>query len=180
VVLACTAFFAITGSASAVSVTCGGSLKLDKNGFAGPHGVDYAVKCDEDINGLSIAVSRRIDYFTPDPVAFDQSGNASSDDTFSCEGPFPGPGFGCIGHMLAGHTLKGQFSTVTVPCNPGVRAWLTVLTIQLKADGTPYQAVSHPFLLPPPKGCTTTTSARSAHRKHHRAHLRRRALRHRS
>jgi hypothetical protein len=175
-VIALAAFVAIPGGASASSVTCGGKLKLDKTGFAGPHGVDYAVKCDEDIQAYSVIVSKRIDYFQPDPTPFMPNGTPSSTDHFSCEGPIPGDGFGCPGAMTAGNTVKGQFATIAGACNPTVFAWVTVTTQQLTSTGTPFETSSQPYRLTKPKGCTTTAAAhRRAHRRHrahHRAHRR--------
>jgi hypothetical protein len=177
---ACAAFLVAPGGASASSVTCGGKLMLDRNGFAGPHGVDYSVKCSEDVQAYSIVSNKKLDYFQPDPVVFMPNGQASDTDHFSCEGPIPGPGFGCPGAMTAGNHVKGSFSTAPAPCNPGVRAWVVVTTQQVDpTTGTSFETSSQPFRLQGPNGCTPTGKHRRArahrrHRAHHRAHRRHR------
>ena len=61
------------------------------------------------------------------------------------------------GTMLAGHTVKGQFATIT-PGRATRRSGLgwSVLTTQLNSSGEPFQTISHPFLLSGPNGCTST------------------------
>jgi hypothetical protein len=145
-VAACAAFLAIPGGASAVAPDCSGKLGLNKNSGGGKYGVDYTFGCKvptvvndkADIQAFALVTSRRIDYFRPDPDVFQPDGEVSATDAFSCEGPFPGPGFGCPGAMAAGNKVKGTFATDTAPCRhlerrgagnvvvPAVQAWVTV------------------------------------------------------
>jgi hypothetical protein len=155
-VAACAAVFAIPGGASASSVTCGGQLSLERDSDSGPHGVRYHVRCTEKILGYSIHVSKKTDHFTTDPVVLQPNGDPAEDGkAFFCEGPIPGPGFGCPGEMSPPNRIVGSFSTVPARCNPAVRAWATVTTEQLTASGSPFITISHPFGLKPPEGCTS-------------------------
>ncbi len=121
VVGACAAFLAIPGGASAASVTCSGKLTLNKNGPAGPRGVNWNTTCNEDIQSLSLTVDKKIDYFTPDPVIFAPNGTPAQDGSrLDCEGDIPGWGFGCPGYVTAGNKVKGSFATIQPPCNPPV------------------------------------------------------------
>ena len=136
-VVVAAAFVAAPSGASASSVTCGGKLRLNNHTPAGPHGVSYNLSCSEDIQAYSIVSTKQLDYFTVDPVVIQPNGKPSSTDHFSCEGPFPGPGFGCPGAMTAGNHVRGLFGTVPRPCSPAVRAWATVTTQQLDSAGNP-------------------------------------------
>ncbi len=143
---------AIPGGASASSVNCSGKLALDNQSDAGPRGVRYHVKCSEDILAYSIHVSKKIDYFTPDPITLTPAGNpAETGKPFFCEGPIPGPGFGCPGEMTTGNRIVGSFGTSPARCNPTVRAWVTVTTEQLTASGSPFITISHPRALLEPR-----------------------------
>jgi hypothetical protein len=162
-VAACAALLAIPGGASASTVHCTGDLLLGSKSDAGVRGVRYRVKCSEDVLAFSIHTSHRIDYFTPDPVVLKPNGDPSDDDRFVCEGPIPGPGFGCPGAMTAGNRVVGWFSTVGSRCNPIIRAWVVVTTEQLSGSGTPFITSSHPFGLPPPAtGCPPSGQSRPA------------------
>jgi len=170
------AFLVVPGGASASSVNCSGKLRLNNHGVGGPFGVNYTLKCSEDIQSYSIVSSKKLDYFTPDPVVYKPSGSPSDTDHFSCEGPFPGPGFGCPGAMTAGNYVKGSFATDSRPCYPAVRAWAVVTTQQLDSTGAPFETSSPPFRLDGPTGCQSQPSpaslrrARASHHHHHRGH----------
>lgn len=151
--VASAALLAIPAGASASSVTCGGTLRLQADSDAGPRGVRYSVKCTEDVLAYSIHTSKKIDYFTPDPVVHMPDGEPAEEDHFSCEGPIPGPGFGCPGAMTAGNRVEGWFGTVPPRCNPTIQAWATVTTQQLDSGGDPFITISQPFRLQPPKSC---------------------------
>jgi hypothetical protein len=167
------AFFAVPGGASASSVNCSGNLRLNNHGAGGPYGINYTLKCSEDIQAYSIVSTKKLDYFTPDPLVLQPNGNPSATDHFNCEGPIPGPGFGCPGAMTAGNHVKASFATVPRPCYPAVRAWATVTTQQLDSHGVPFETSSQPFRLQGPDGCKSQPSpaslrrARAHHRHHH-------------
>ena len=162
-VAVCAAFLAIPGGASASSVNCSGKLFLDPGPESGPHGVRYYVKCSEEVLGVSIHVSKRIDHFVPDPVTLAPNGGPSeTGKPFFCEGPIPGPGFGCPGVMTARDRVVGHFSTMPGTCYPAVRAWATVTTQQLDSKGNPFVTISHPFGLQPPDGCPSGQPAPAA------------------
>jgi len=197
-VAACAAFLAIPGGASATAPTCSGKLTLDRNGDAGKYGVDYSFGCKvptiqndkADIQAMGLVASRRLDYFQPDPTVFQPNGDPSASDALNCEGPIPGPGFGCPGAMTAGNHVVGQIATLgSSPCRhlerrgagnvviPAVQAWVTVTFQDHKNDLDPntpptyYTSQSHPYNLGKPRGCPANKRLR-AHRRHHRAHHR--------
>jgi hypothetical protein len=158
-VAACAALLVIPAGASASTVNCNGKLNLDPSADAGPRGVKYSVKCTEDVKAFSMHVSKRIDYFSPDPTVFGTDGEPSDSDRFNCEGPIPGPGFGCPGAMTAGNKVVGHFATQESRCSPTVQAWVTVVTEQLTASGSPFITVSHPIRLQPPRGCAPAAAS---------------------
>jgi hypothetical protein len=170
------AFLVAPGGASASSVDCSGNVRLNNHGVGGPFGLNYTLKCSEDIQAYSVVSTKKLDYFTVDPVVYTPSGQPSDTDHFACEGPFPGPGFGCPGAMTAGNHVKGSFATAVRPCSPAVRAWATVTTQQLDSAGTPFETSSAPFRLDGPTGCKAASSSHRRarthrrHRHHHRGH----------
>lgn len=172
------ALLAIPGGASAaVQPNCSGKLGLNKNTPAGPHGVTYSFKCDRDFQAYAIVSSKKLDYFTPDPVVFEPGGDPSSSDKFACEGPIPGDGFGCPGVGTAGNSVVGMFATVKGACDPAVRAWVTVTFQDENAaePPVPFTSQTHPFALKRPAGCPKASTSQRAHRRHrahHRAHRR--------
>ncbi len=175
-VVAGAALLAIPGGASAsIQPTCRGKLGLNKNTEAGPFGVTYSFKCDTNAQAFALVSTKRMDYFTPELTVLEPSGDPSSSDKFNCEGPFPGDGFGCPGAYTAGNTVKGIFATVQAPCNPKVRAWVTITYQNFDSHDAPFTSQSHPFALKVPAGCSKPSKSHRAHRRHrahHRAHRR--------
>jgi hypothetical protein len=169
--IAALAALLLPGAASANdTVLCGG--KLTKATVATvEHPLEYAFHCrgsNPDASGtitsFSIAVNRRIDYFSPDTVGYDQSGEAT-DEAFSCQGAVPGWGFGCSGGdgMVAGHTMTGTFAPIKQACalsqGSKLMAWVSVTSTQTNhVKGTTYTDNSGPFRLQGP----------SCPKKHHR------------
>ncbi len=153
-VVAGAALLAIPGGASAaIQPNCTGKLGLNKKTEVGPHGVTYSFKCDTDFQAFSLTSSKQMDYFRTDPDVIQPDGNPSPSDHFSCEGPFPGYGFGCPGAGTAGNSVKGLFATVKAPCNPAVRAWVSITFQNLDSHDAPFTSQSHPFPLKRPAGC---------------------------
>ena len=171
----CAAALAIPAGASASTVTCGGNLALDQSGTTPvPNPVTYTIHCSEDMSAFSAVFSKGIDYFTPAPDIFDGA-EPSADDAMSCEGNFPGEGFGCHGSVGAGHTVVGAVGPEKNPCPSAKRkhrgwkplkAWLTATTTQLDKDGNPFTTSSQPFRLYGPK----CPKERRHHRHHHHRH----------
>ena len=151
------AFLVLPGTASASSVSCRGHLDPSTDAPV-PDVFDYQFVCDEEILAYSIVTNRSTDYFDTEPVVFvgnPKDGNASNE-AFSCEGNIPGFGVGCNGKATPDASglrwIVGGLGYGSDPCakhakGQGVKVWLTVVTTQHKADGTPYTASSQPFRL---------------------------------
>jgi hypothetical protein len=168
---ACAAALTIPAGASASTVTCGGNLAPDQSGSVPvPHALDYTFHCSEDFSAVSMTFSKSIEYFTPAPDIFVGT-EPSPDDSLSCEGYFPGWGFGCHGSVGATHTVSGVVGPEKNPCpNPKrmhrgwrpIKSWIAVTTTQLDKDGNPFTTTSQPFHLYGPQ-CPKE-------RRHHRHH----------
>jgi hypothetical protein len=171
---ACAVALSLPAGASASTVTCSGRLAPDTDsGIPVSNALDYSVKCDEDFSAFSMVYSKTIDYFSPAPDIFAGS-EPAGDDSMSCEGDFPGQGFGCHGTVGAGHTVKGIVATEGRYCprakrrhhharrhRHGVRSWVTVTTTQLDKDGNPFTTSSQPFAISGPR-----CGAKHRHRSH--------------
>ena len=147
----------LPGSASASDVSCRGHLSPSKDAPV-PDVFDYQFACDDQILGYSIITNRSTDYFDTEPVVFvgNPKDNNASNDAFSCEGFIPGNGVGCNGKATPDASslrwVVGGLGYASDPCvrhakGQGVKVWLTVVTTQHKADGSPYAASSQPFRL---------------------------------
>ena len=161
-VFAAAAFLAIPGGASAsIQPTCAGKLGLNKHTTAGVNGVQYSFKCNTDFQAFALTSSKKIDYFTPDPTVLEPSGDPSPSDHFSCEGAFPGWGFGCPGAGTHRNSVEGIFATINQPCSPPVRAWVSITYQNLDSHDAPFTSQSHPFALKVPAGCTASSRSRT-------------------
>lgn len=136
----------VAGSASAGSVTCGGSVALDEEHDA-ENSLAYNVKCSEDILGYSIVSNREISYFSTEVTVF-AGEEIAEGEAFTCEGTIPGNGIGCYGKATAGNTAVGNVGTTDELCEAFVqpRFWAVALTTQIKKE-VPYQLTSEPFPL---------------------------------
>lgn len=167
----CLVGLSIPAGASASTVTCGGNLAPDQDDTVPvPHSLKYSVHCSEDFSAFSMTFSKSISYFTPAPDIFDGD-EPSADDSMSCEGYFPGWGFGCHGSVGHGHTVVGVVGPEKNPCPSAkrkhrgwrpIKSWMSVTTTQLDKDGNPFTTTSQPFHLYGPK-CPKE-------RRHHRHH----------
>ena len=103
---------------------CSGKLTLDKHGDAGQYGVDYTFGCKVPRSKTTRQTFRRSASLRRGGsttsgltrTVIQPDGEVSSGDAFNCEGPIPGPGFGCPGTMTAGNHVSGQFATIGSPC----------------------------------------------------------------
>jgi hypothetical protein len=160
---ACAVALTIPAGASASSVVCSGKVaRTSDSGVPVTHALNYTVSCSEDFSAMSMVFSKSIDYFSPAPDVFDGS-EPAPDDSMSCEGDFPGAGFGCNGSVGATHTVSGIAATERRPCpkwskrrhksrGTAVSTWVTVVTTELDKNGEPFQISSQPFRLQGP--CT--------------------------
>ena len=168
----CAAALAIPAGASASTVSCGGHLALNPDSTVPiTNPIDYTIRCSEDMSAYSVVFSKPIDYFSPAPDVFNGD-EPSADDAMSCEGDFPGSGFGCHGSVGSGHTVVGTVGPEKNPCPNAKRrhrawkplkAWLTVTTTQLDKDGNPFTTSSQPFRMYGPK-----CPKERGHHRHHR------------
>ena len=150
---------------------CSGSLKKTNVDPFGP-GLAYSFSCEPsnvdasgEVKAYAISVNRRVDYFSPETVGYDENGDPSGE-AFSCQGSFPSWGFGCsLGTLAVGHTMTGTFATERGRCElfHGTRlaAWVSVTTVQTNhLTSTTYTDQSEPYRLRGPD-CSS-----KRHRRH--------------
>jgi hypothetical protein len=127
-----------TTAASANSVEC--------EGFTAPKTpraseLDYRFTCNEEIKGFSIVSNLEVAEFgTTADVLDPATGDPVSGQTFSCEGPIPGDGFGCSGYAVWANQVAGQFAVDGVRCVRGrnqLRTWVVALDMNNTSSG-PY------------------------------------------
>jgi hypothetical protein len=161
------AIAAAPGTASASTVQCIGSTVFTDVIPDTPRGLEYSLKCSEDITAYSILSTKKLAYFTTEVIAKDDAGNGGGG-LASCEGPIPGYGFGCTGKIKNNFTLTGQVATEGPACNrngPDTRLWATVTTTQFTASGSAFTTSSQPFRLRGPD-CSTGPKGGSSHHRH--------------
>jgi hypothetical protein len=136
----------MAGSASAGSVTCGGTVAADSEHHA-ENSLKYTVKCNEEVQGYSIVSNRSIAYFGTEVVVFAGT-EVAEGEAFTCEGIIPGSGIGCYGKMSAGNTVEGNIGTADELCEAQVQPkfWVVALTTQI-AKEKPFPLTSEPFQL---------------------------------
>jgi hypothetical protein len=160
----CVGALALPGGASAAFVNCGAHMNRTDQVPGVARAMDYTFGCSEAVQAYSITSNRQLDYFSPEADAF--IGTEPTGESFACEGPLPGPGFGCHGSVAAWHHTIGQLAPVRRPCavTNQSRIWKVWLTVTVSEyDGVhpdPYTTNSEPFRVKTP--CTTT------HRHRHR------------
>ena len=105
-------------AASANSVRCKGTT-TPAEGTAGE--LDYKFKCSEEIKGFSLVSNMTVAEFGTTADVLDRvTGDPVSGQTFNCEGPIPGSGFGCSGGALNPNWIAGKFAIEGKRC---VRGW---------------------------------------------------------
>lgn len=164
----------VVGSASAATVECSGSVTESEKATE----FEYEFGCldvqgiegqPEPLTGFSLISTKKTLGFSPDVQVFDPSGEVVGDESFACEGPFPGYGFGCGGTMSTGqaavgeyeetgpNTAVGQLELVGRPCNKKGRkskwsVWITAATNRVDpVKGTSKPVTTEPFKLKTPK-----------------------------
>jgi len=139
-------FAMMTGSASAASVSCGGTVVTDSEHHS-ENTLQYSVKCSEDIQGYSIVSNRDLGYFSTEVTVLNGT-EVAEGEAFTCEGAIPGNGVGCYGKMTAGNTVNGFVGTSNELCEAEVQPkfWAVALTTQI-AKEKPFPLTSEPFPL---------------------------------
>jgi hypothetical protein len=131
--------------------------------------VAYVFACDGPITAYQLEANVPITGFSSAPTITNLKGDPLTD-TFSCSGEFPGWAVNCVGATKVGfETISGQFSIGTKLCaEPRVDPILTVAYASgtgtyTKATNsvavTVAQALSGPFDLGRPHGCTSTAQS---------------------
>jgi len=138
----------MAGSASAGSVSCGGTIKPNAEALA-ENALTYNFKCSEDIQGYSVITNRELGFFGTDIIVTTPEGEVSGTEAFTCEGAIPGNGTGCYGKMLAGNSVTGDIATTDELCEAATQPkfWIVAMTTQYKKD-VPFSLTSEPFSLP--------------------------------
>ncbi len=158
VVAGCLGIMALPGGASASVIGCSGKLKavdpaVDPN--VEPNTFDYRILCNAPVLSYSIVSNRQVDYFSNTADGF-VNGEPNTD-TFSCEGPFSGNGFGCHGKSTPPSEIRGQLGTSNDPCKRhpkghGWKVWVVAVASESQNGGAPFITSSEPFRLRGP-GC---------------------------
>lgn len=136
----------MTGTASAGSVSCGGTVAVDSEHHA-ENSLKYNVKCSEDIQGYSIVSNRSVGYFSTETTVLAGT-EVAPGEAFTCEGAIPSNGIGCYGKMTAGNAVEGFIGTSDELCEAAVQPkfWVVALTTQI-AKEKPFSLTSEPFQL---------------------------------
>jgi hypothetical protein len=168
----CLGIMALPGGASASTVACSGSVKANDAipGLEDGNGFDYRFFCNEPVLAYSIVSNRQIDYFG---VTGDgEVGGEPNGESFSCEGPFQGSGFGCHGLSNPPARVVGQLGTSNDPCGrhakgAGWKVWMTATVSESQNGGAPFTTSSEPFRLRGP-GCKAPP--KKTHKRRHGHH----------
>jgi hypothetical protein len=167
-----------TGTASASTVQCIGGVTFTDKIPDTPRGLEYTLKCDQDIKAFSIYSTKQLAYFSTEVIATDDAGNGGGG-LASCEGPIPGYGFGCnsgtssTAHITNNYTLTGQVATLGPACDhngPDTRLFASVTSTDLTASGAGYTTSSQPFRLKGPDCSASPAGGSSSHSHHHTHH----------
>ena len=125
-----------TSTASANSVEC--------EGFTAPKApksttLSYRFTCTEEIKSFSIVSNLEVGDFSTEVVVLDPAtGQPASGESFGCEGPIPGSGFGCSGYALWAHQIAGEFGIDEARCVGGrnqLRTWAVAVDMNNTASG---------------------------------------------
>jgi hypothetical protein len=140
-------------AASANSVEC--------EGFTAPTAptsstLDYRFTCNEEIKAFSVISNLEVGEFSTVADVFDPAtGDPISGETFNCEGPIPGNGFGCSGYAIWAHQIAGQMGIDQPRCVAGrnkLRAWVVAVDMKDASSGPmPLRSSSCPRAAKPAK-----------------------------
>lgn len=174
----CLAAFVAPGSASAATVKCLGDVtpatKSTHKSF------NYTVRCHDSggveemptkVDAYSIVSTKQVGLFSTEVLVTDPAGEVVEGESFGCEGPFPGFGFGCNGKMSLDNTATGQFELTENPCSKKGRrqpfhAWVTVASDKFNPNTLAVtKTSSEPFRLKTPK--CPAVKKQHGHHKHH-------------
>jgi hypothetical protein len=175
VAAAAVAVLAIPGTASAAKVNCAGKITKDADQAGSKTAAAYSFLCDRPVLGFTISFNRQIGLFDPEVLPIVTSTGAASGELVSCEGDFPGSGFGCTaqssscpssaaytectGDVDIGNTVASTFETTKPYCDKKrtkygpLTASLVVSTIEFTAAGKSFVQSSQPFKLGNTLGC---------------------------
>ncbi len=151
------AAFALPAAATAAEAPqCGGRLEINDEipGIDPPGGLSYKFDCNATVLGYAIFSNRQVDYFSTEVLVLDYTTGEATSEQFSCEGSFPGAGFGCRGVSNFGNFMAGEFAIGRDPCQKAkaktdrFKVWAAATVTQLDSvTGKPFTAVTHPFRL---------------------------------
>ena len=125
-----------TSTASANTVEC--------QGFTAPTTpksttLAYRFTCSEEIKSYSIVSNLEVgDFSTTADVLDPATGDPVSGQTFSCEGPIPGDGFGCSGYAVWANQIVGNFGIDAARCIGGrnqLRSWVVAVDMNNISSG---------------------------------------------
>jgi hypothetical protein len=92
-------------------------------------------------------------------------------ESFGCEGPFPGAGFGCRGLSNNGNFVSGEFAIGRDPCQVAktksdkFKVWVAPTVTEFDSvTNKPFVAVAHPFLLKGPACKSASGKSTKRHR----------------
>lgn len=130
------AILLVPAAASANSVRCRGTVAPQTAKSAE---LDYVFTCSEEIKGYSVISNMAVTEFSTTADVLDRTSNDPvSGQTFSCEGPIPGDGFGCTGGAQNPNWVAGSFAVEGRRCAGGrnrLRAWLVAIDAADKPSG---------------------------------------------
>lgn len=166
--------FGLPATAGAADVTlCGGSLEVDNDipGIEPPGGLKYKFDCNATVIGYSLISNRQVDYFSTEVTVLDYTTGEATSEQFSCEGPFPGWGFGCRGVSNFGNFMTGELAISRDPCErtkskaDKLRIWIVATVVQPDSvTNKLFTVVTHPFRLKGPV-CKETNNTRKEKRR---------------
>lgn len=164
------AVMALPGSASAANVECSGKIvpASDSNGRA----FGYSFVCGSpegdatQVDAYSIISNRPVSSFSTEVLVV-KEGTPLNTESFACEGPFPGEGFGCFGKASLYNTIEGGFQLLRNPCSNKARrkgtwhVWVVASASKINpVTGAKTPATSEPLRLRVPACGTTSDSGK--------------------
>jgi hypothetical protein len=117
--------------------------------------VQYTFHCNGPITGYQLQAQIPLTGISSPPLVTSIPAGTPLTDTFSCSGEVPGYALNCVGAAKAGYEqITGQFAIDTKLCaEPRVDPLLTVTYAYVEKSAI-VQAISGPFDLGRPNGCT--------------------------
>jgi hypothetical protein len=150
-----------TGESNPNNYECAGNIAAGKAEAGSEETpVQYKFKCNGQITGYQVQTQVPITGIEGSPLVANYQ-NQPLTDTFSCNGAFPGYAVNCVGSSTSGpdEWVTGQFTIGWKLCTePRVDALLTV-TYAYPEKGLITQAISGPFELGRPLGCSVTAQS---------------------